>query len=486
MTFLIDSIVFLSSGAIFYTNVEIHARRETTIVINLPVAGQVDFQTRNLEVLEWKKDTFMYARLPLYRRLKNRMEDAGWVLDSLGIQMKALDLNLRQLEATVKQIENGRTPPSPSFMASVRNSYILLSVRKKHLEKKIGQIEKRMAALKDSLKWIEKLGPSGSLILKVRPMKGSAGGSVAISVYHTRASFKPLYEYHVSSRDYSTRISIKANLGFGNTNPLVYFDVGRLILSSRPGIFTRERPLPSPWYIGTPAPVPVKKMIPGEVSREVMASAPAGGSVEVREVPYSYEIVVSGRKRLRYGKSNLVDLLEYDTRLDVQYYAYPRLSSRIFMIGVFRNDFMDFPPGRAVFYLDGRRLSEAHIPYVARGDVDTLTMGWNPRLDATRKMIDRTFGKKGIFGKKRVVEKRTYKTVFSSHERENIHVVAYFNRPVPAVPDVKVEKYSIDLNSCRDGENGVMECTLVIPAGGTLTVLEEIEVSYPEGLKVIW
>ncbi len=485
MTFLIDSIAFLSSGAIFYTNVDVRVRRETTLVINLPVSGQVDFQTVGLEVIDWRKDTFMYAGIPQYRSLENRREVIRWKLDSLDAESEALNLNLEQLKATVKQIENGKTTPSPSFLASVRNSYVVLSTRKRKLEKKIQDVKKRLKSVEDSVAWYRKLRSFGSLVLKVRSMSGG-GKSIQVSVYSSGASYRPLYSYYVSSGDFSTILDMKADLRFGGKNPLVHYDVGKIILSSRPAVFSVERPVPSPWYIdrpGLPAPAMGKAL---EGMEGMAAPAKKRMMVEVREAPYSYEIVVPGRRKLHYRGSNVVDLLEHRTKLDVQYYAYPRYSSRVFMVALFRNDFMDLPPGKAVFYLDGRRLGEGRMGYVARGAVDTLTMGWNPRITARRIMVDRSFVKKGLIGKKRIVERRVYRTRFVNHEGEDVRIVSYFNRPVPRIPDVKVEKYSIDLHSCREGDNGILTCNVVVPAGGSLTVLEEIEVSYPGGMEVIW
>lgn len=486
MTFLVDSIVFLSSGAIFYKNADVQVRRETTIVINLPISGQVDFQTAGLEVLDWRKDTFMYARIPRYRSLEKRLEAVRWRVDSMKTEAEALALNLDQLKATVKQIENGKATPSPSFLASVRNSYIVLSTRKKRLEKRIGEVEKSLKAIEDSVNWYRKLKSFGRLVLRVRPI--SAGGkSVQVSVYNSRASFKPLYSYYISSGDFNTILNMKADLRFGGKNPLVYYDVRKIILSSRPAVFSVERPRPTPWYINRAGlPVPVMKGVPEKLAEGAMAPMKEKRTVEVREAPYSYEVVVSGRRTLRYRGSNVVDLLEHRTRLDVQYYAYPRYSEKVFMIAIFQNDFMDLPPGKAVFYLDGRRVGEGRVGYVAKGDVDTLTMGWNPRITAKRMMVDRTFKKKGLIGKKRIVEKRTYRTKFVNHERDNARIIAYFNKPIPRIPDVKVEKYSIDLRSCHEGDNGILTCTVVVPAGRTLTVIEEIEVSYPEGMEVRW
>ncbi len=477
--------MFLSSGAIIYRNVDVRSSRETTLVINLPASGQVDFQTVGLDVLDWRKDTFMYALIPHYRALENRRETIGWRLDSLKAELEALALNIEQLKATVKQIENGKATPSPSFLASVRNSYVILSMRKRKLERRMEDVKKSLKATEDSLNWYRGLRSFGSLVLRVRPMS-TGRKSVQVSVYNSRASYRPLYSYYVSSGDFSTVLDMKADLRFGGKNPIVHYDVGKLILSSRPAVFSVERPRPSPWYIsraGIPSPV-MKKAPAG--AEGIAAPAREGRMAQVREAPYSYEVVVPGRKKLRYRGSNIVDLLEHRTRLDVQYYAYPRYSRKVFMVALFRNDFMDLPPGKAVFYLDGRRLGESRVGFVAKGDVDTLTMGWNPRITARRTMVDRSFGKKGLIGKKRVVERRTYRTEFVNHERENVRIVSYFNRPVPRIPDVKVEKYSIDLHSCKEGDNGILTCTVVVPAGGTLTVVEEIEVSYPEGMEVNW
>lgn len=487
MTFIVDSIVFLGSGALFYSTHGLQVRKETTIVVNLPYPGEVDFETKGLRILDWKRDTFHYAVLDGYRKLEKEKGSIQSRMDSLSRVLESYKLNLRQMEATVKQIENGKISLTPSLLSSVRGMYLKTSLKVLSLQKKLDRLQEKLKSVENSMARYRRLKGFGSLLMRVRPIKGTSQ-TVSTLVFSRRPSYHPIYEFYLRSSDFTGNLNIRALVNLSGDNPIVSYRTDRIVFSSRPGIFRVSRPKPSPWYIDILEPMPLRKyMAPSKGAERglEMVESEIVQPAEVRKTFVGMEFVASGKYVLHYQGKNYIDLKDYPAKLKPHYYAYPRLSSRAYIIAEFNNRMVDMAPGRAVFYIDGRKVGETSTSYIPMGDTDTLTVGYDPSIHVERKLIEKNLNKKGLFGKKRILEKRKYRTVIKNFKDSPIDLLAYFNKPVPRSADVKVEKYGLDVPH-KELDNGIIEVRIHIPAGGSAVITESIEVSYPSGLRIIW
>lgn len=329
-------------------------------------------------------------------------------------------------------------------------------------------------------------------------LSAETAGAVTIDITSLEgfANWQPVYDMRLTTGE-APRLDIDRAVVISQASGRDWTNVQLTLSTARPG----EQTAPSGVWpilrrivpedeIGRPAPMPIAEaqsrsfgaLADMAMEMEEVAAEPVTAQADFSGATVTY--VYPARVTIRDGVEDLrlpLDRLELEAEVWAE--AVPSRDSIAYRMAEFSNTTQELLlPGRAQIFADGTMLGFSHLPLLAAG-ADT-EMGFGPLdgLRLTRSMPNRTQGDRGVFTTTNELTERAVITV------ENLTGQAWDVLLRDAVPYSEQEDLGVAVtaNPAADrrdpeGQRGVMEWDLSLPAGDKQVINLDYTLSWPEG-----
>lgn len=205
-------------------------------------------------------------------------------------------------------------------------------------------------------------------------------------------------------------------------------------------------------------------------------------TVESQGVNLQYKIrakstIPSGNKET---KVTIASEIELET--DFLWEIVPRYDKNAFIKGNVHNETdFTFLPGKMSIFVDGNYIGESSIGLINSTQEFELSLGRDPRITSEFKLADSARGKRLL----RLYERRDYTITVYNNAREDITVKIRDVLPKSSYPKkIVVKLLKIEPEASEIEEDSIYNWELNVAAGGSVNVVEEWEVEYPEDLNI--
>lgn len=327
-------------------------------------------------------------------------------------------------------------------------------------------------------------------------LAAAAEGEVTIDITTLEgfANWQPVYDMRLTTGD-APGLDIDRAVVISQASGQDWTDVQLTLSTARPG----EQTAPSGVWpilrrivpedqIGRPVPMPLAEGLAvqsrafADLEVEEMAAEPVTAQADFSGATVTY--VYPGRVTLRDGVEDLrLPLDRLTLEAEVWAEAVPSRDSIAYRVASFTNATEELLlPGRAQIFADGTMLGFGYLPLLAAG-ADT-EMGFGPLdgLRLTRSMPNRSEGDRGVFTTTNELRERATLTV-ENLTGQDWDVLLRDVVPYSEQEDLEVV-VSANPGATREdveGQRGVLEWDLRLPAGDTEVITLDYTLSWPEG-----
>ncbi len=318
--------------------------------------------------------------------------------------------------------------------------------------------------------------------------------TIDITTLEGFANWQPVYDMRLTTGD-APSLDIDRAVVISQASGQDWTDVQLTLSTARPGeqtgpsgVWPLLRRIVPEDEIGRPAPMPLAEGLAlqsrsfADMAVEEVAAAPVTAQADFSGATVTY--VYPSRVTLRDGVEDLrLPLDRLTLEAEVWAEAVPSRDSIAYRMAEFTNTTDELLlPGQAMIFADGTMLGFSHLPLLAAG-ADT-EMGFGPLdgLRLTRSMPNRTEGDRGVFTTTNQLTEKAEITV------ENLTGQAWNVLVRDVVPYSEQEDLGVEVSASpaatrRDpeGQRGVLEWDLSLPAGDAEVITLDYTLSWPEG-----
>ena len=347
-------------------------------------------------------------------------------------------------------------------MNKMNEKILDLSKHKNSSQKGLNQMKQRLGILNEKLR---KLGQSG---IKQDPVpritisliaQGNTSGEISLSYLSKNAGWTPLYDIRSKSSEGKIFMNYKAQVH--QTTGLDWKNI-KLNISTNNPYANKTKPELNPWYISYKNYRKELKVRSDNNQLYKMTTAP---SRAITNMGYSYKseniedeainanefttitqqlTVAEFKIDLPYnivsnGEKHMVLVQKSELETNFKYYAVPKLDASVYLVAeMLKIDELQLIPSKANIFFDGTYVGETFIDPTTMNDTLYLSLGKDPNIAISRKLISSKCKEK-IIGDK--IEKHlAYSIEIKNMKSSQVEVVIQDQIPITTNSDIIIDK----------------------------------------------
>ncbi|MDY6899065.1 MAG: mucoidy inhibitor MuiA family protein [Cyanobacteriota bacterium] len=425
-------------------------------------------------------------------------------MDALALQSRFIE-GLREkteeqfsISLARKSISLSETLDLVNFLGSQYTEYAISTEDYKNQQR---ELDKQLEVLYASLKQLESPSPQESFNLTVGIESGGSGQfELEVSYVVNRASWKPLYDIRVDSKNKSVNLGylgqITQNAGENWTN------VNLTLSTAKPGSGTLP-PKSQPWYIdilNIPEPEAIFRRRVAKKSRnfdfeednfaatiEELENAKIEADVVTAEVfqegnVVNFNLDNSGNIPSD-GAPHKITIFQDDYPCNFYYIAMPRLVSFAYLQAKVKNksNGATLLPGKANIFRDNIFVGTSHLENIVPGEEFKLNLGIDEGVKIKRDLVEREVDKKFI-GKLRKIT-YAYRLQISNLLETEAQLELIEQLPVSRNEQIKVRLNRTN-PQIQLGEMGILQWNLTLKPQEKQEIYYQFTIEHPPQLTV--
>ena len=401
-------------------------------------------ESMGFDIRDLKEQTSVYQQAQNMLRNNGVMKNQGKVSDSLELLQEAIELYTSKMSALNKKL-------------------ISISKATKFSEKKLAKMNKRLNHLRNRLSNLGQTKSNTTPIPRVTVSlisEGSVSGKINFSYLSANAGWTPLYDIRSESAEGKIFMNYKAQV-YQNTE-LEWKNI-KLRISTNNPYANKTKPELNPWYINY---VNYRSQL--SVSRNdnyKMKSSPqqaianrgyALESIQEDEIALDADqftkvvqqlIAAEFKINLPYsiasnGQKHMVLVQKSELETNFKYYAVPKMDQSVYLVAeMLKVDELQLIPSKANIFFDGSYIGETYIDPTKMNDTLYLSLGKDPNISITRKLLSSRCKEKTIGDK---IEKlQAYSIEIKNMKSSQIEVVIQDQIPITTNSDIVIDKINV-------------------------------------------
>lgn len=414
-------------------------------------------ESMGFDIRDLKEQTSVYHQAQNMLRNNGVMNNQGKVSDSLELLQEAIELYT-------------------SKMSSLNKRLIRLSKATKFSEKKLAKMNKRLNHLSNRLSNLGQTKSNTTPIPRVTVSlisEGNVSGKINFSYLSANAGWTPLYDIRSESAEGKIFMNYKAQV-YQNTE-LEWQNI-KLRISTNNPYANKTKPELNPWYINY---VNYRSQL--SVSRNdnyKMKSSPqeaitnrgyALESIQEDEIALDADqftkvvqqlIAAEFKINLPYsiasnGQKHMVLVQKSELETNFKYYAVPKMDQSVYLVAeMLKVDELQLIPSKANIFFDGSYIGETYIDPTKMNDTLYLSLGKDPNISITRKLLSSRCKEKTIGDK---IEKlQAYSIEIKNMKSSQIEVVIQDQIPITTNSDIVIDKINVGKGKLKE-RTGLIE-----------------------------
>ena len=414
-------------------------------------------ESMGFDIRDLKEQTSVYQQAQNMLRNNGVMKNQGKVSDSLELLQEAIELYTSKMSALNKKL-------------------ISISKATKFSEKKLAKMNKRLNHLRNRLSNLGQTKSNTTPIPRVTVSlisEGSVSGKINFSYLSANAGWTPLYDIRSESAEGKIFMNYKAQV-YQNTE-LEWKNI-KLRISTNNPYANKTKPELNPWYINY---VNYRSQL--SVSRNdnyKMKSSPqqaianrgyALESIQEDEIALDADqftkvvqqlIAAEFKINLPYsiasnGQKHMVLVQKSELETNFKYYAVPKMDQSVYLVAeMLKVDELQLIPSKANIFFDGSYIGETYIDPTKMNDTLYLSLGKDPNISITRKLLSSRCKEKTIGDK---IEKlQAYSIEIKNMKSSQIEVVIQDQIPITTNSDIVIDKINVGKGKLKE-RTGLIE-----------------------------
>ncbi|MDG1734984.1 MAG: DUF4139 domain-containing protein [Crocinitomicaceae bacterium] len=414
-------------------------------------------ESMGFDIRDLKEQTSVYQQAQNMLRNNGVMKNQGKVSDSLELLQEAIELYTSKMSALNKKL-------------------ISISKATKFSEKKLAKMNKRLNHLRNRLSNLGQTKSNTTPIPRVTVSlisEGNVSGKINFSYLSANAGWSPLYDIRSESTEGKIFMNYKAQV-YQNTE-LEWKNI-KLRISTNNPYANKTKPELNPWYINY---VNYRSQL--SVSRNDnynMKSSPqeaitnrgyALESIQEDEIALDADqftkvvqqlIAAEFKINLPYsiasnGQKHMVLVQKSELETNFKYYAVPKMDQSVYLVAeMLKVDELQLIPSKANIFFDGSYIGETYIDPTKMNDTLYLSLGKDPNISITRKLLSSRCKEKTIGDK---IEKlQAYSIEIKNMKSSQIEVVIQDQIPITTNSDIVIDKINVGKGKLKE-RTGLIE-----------------------------
>ena len=347
-------------------------------------------------------------------------------------------------------------------MNKMNEKILGLSKHKNSSQKGLNQMKQRLGILNEKLR---KLGQSG---IKQDPVPritisliadGNTSGEISLSYLSKNAGWTPLYDIRSKSSEGKIFMNYKAQVH--QTTGLDWKNI-KLNISTNNPYANKTKPELNPWYISYKN---YRKELNVRSDNNQLYKMTTAPSRAITNMGYSYKseniedeainanefttltqqlTAAEFKIDLPYniisnGEKHMVLVQKSELETNFKYYAVPKLDASVYLVAeMLKIDELQLIPSKANIFFDGTYVGETFIDPTTMNDTLYLSLGKDPNIAISRKLISSKCKEK-IIGDK--IEKHlAYSIEIKNMKSSQVEVVIQDQIPITTNSDIIIDK----------------------------------------------
>ena len=347
-------------------------------------------------------------------------------------------------------------------MNKMNEKILGLSKHKNSSQKGLNQMKQRLGILNEKLR---KLGQSG---IKQDPVpritisliaEGNTSGEISLSYLSKNAGWTPLYDIRSKSSEGKIFMNYKAQVH--QTTGLDWKNI-KLNISTNNPYANKTKPELNPWYISYKN---YRKELNVRSDNNQLYKMTNAPSRAITNMGYSYKseniedeainanefttltqqlTAAEFKIDLPYnivsnGEKHMVLVQKSELETNFKYYAVPKLDASVYLVAeMLKIDELQLIPSKANIFFDGTYVGETFIDPTTMNDTLYLSLGKDPNIAISRKLISSKCKEK-IIGDK--IEKHlAYSIEIKNMKSSQVEVVIQDQIPITTNSDIIIDK----------------------------------------------
>ena len=347
-------------------------------------------------------------------------------------------------------------------MNKMNEKILNLSKHKNSSQKGLNQMKQRLGILNEKLR---KLGQSG---IKQDPVpriiisliaEGNTSGEISLSYLSKNAGWTPLYDIRSKSSEGKIFMNYKAQVH--QTTGLDWKNI-KLNISTNNPYANKTKPELNPWYISYKN---YRKELNVRSDNNQLYKMTNAPSRAITNMGYSYKseniedeainanefttltqqlTAAEFKIDLPYniisnGEKHMVLVQKSELETNFKYYAVPKLDASVYLVAeMLKIDELQLIPSKANIFFDGTYVGETFIDPTTMNDTLYLSLGKDPNIAISRKLISSKCKEK-IIGDK--IEKHlAYSIEIKNMKSSQVEVVIQDQIPITTNSDIIIDK----------------------------------------------
>lgn len=414
-------------------------------------------ESMGFDIRDLKEQTSVYQQAQNMLRNNGVMKNQGKVSDSLELLQEAIELYTSKMSALNKKL-------------------ISISKATKFSEKKLAKMNKRLNHLRNRLSNLGQTKSNTTPIPRVTVSlisEGNVSGKINFSYLSANAGWSPLYDIRSESAEGKIFMNYKAQV-YQNTE-LEWKNI-KLRISTNNPYANKTKPELNPWYINY---VNYRSQL--SVSRNDnynMKSSPqeaitnrgyALESIQEDEIALDADqftkvvqqlIAAEFKINLPYsiasnGQKHMVLVQKSELETNFKYYAVPKMDQSVYLVAeMLKVDELQLIPSKANIFFDGSYIGETYIDPTKMNDTLYLSLGKDPNISISRKLLSSRCKEKTIGDK---IEKlQAYSIEIKNMKSSQIEVVIQDQIPITTNSDIVIDKINVGKGKLKE-RTGLIE-----------------------------
>ena len=414
-------------------------------------------ESMGFDIRDLKEQTSVYQQAQNMLRNNGVMKNQGKVSDSLELLQEAIELYTSKMSALNKKL-------------------ISISKATKFSEKKLAKMNKRLNHLRNRLSNLGQTKSNTTPIPRVTVSlisEGNVSGKINFSYLSANAGWSPLYDIRSESAEGKIFMNYKAQV-YQNTE-LEWKNI-KLRISTNNPYANKTKPELNPWYINY---VNYRSQL--SVSRNdnyKMKSSPqeaitnrgyALESIQEDEIALDADqftkvvqqlIAAEFKINLPYsiasnGQKHMVLVQKSELKTNFKYYAVPKMDQSVYLVAeMLKVDELQLIPSKANIFFDGSYIGETYIDPTKMNDTLYLSLGKDPNISISRKLLSSRCKEKTIGDK---IEKlQAYSIEIKNMKSSQIEVVIQDQIPITTNSDIVIDKINVGKGKLKE-RTGLIE-----------------------------
>ena len=414
-------------------------------------------ESMGFDIRDLKEETSVYQQAQNMLRNNGVMKNQGKVSDSLELLQEAIELYT-------------------SKMSSLNKKLISISKATMFSEKKLAKMNKRLNHLRNRLSNLGQTKSNTTPIPRVTVSlisEGNVSGKINFSYLSANAGWTPLYDIRSESAEGKIFMNYKAQVY--QSTELEWKNI-KLRISTNNPYANKTKPELNPWYINY---VNYRSQL--SVSRNdnyKMKSSPqeaitnrgyALESIQEDEIALDADqftkvvqqlIAAEFKINLPYsiasnGQKHMVLVQKSELETNFKYYAVPKMDQSVYLVAeMLKVDELQLIPSKANIFFDGSYIGETYIDPTKMNDTLYLSLGKDPNISITRKLLSSRCKEKTIGDK---IEKlQAYSIEIKNMKSSQIEVVIQDQIPITTNSDIVIDKINVGKGKLKE-RTGLIE-----------------------------